>query len=101
MILSHFHKAWEKDREEIEKKLKEKIKDEIHKIDISMRRGSLTQEDLLEINKTRNQLLVREAMSFFESEEIARNRMQLRTSYLALVLSSIALIISILTVLFK
>lgn len=101
MFIKYFNKTWEKERDQIEIKLKERLKKEIKSIDWSMKNGGLTQEDKLELNKLRNQLLVREAMAVYESEEIARNRMQLRASYLALILSSVALIISVATVLAK
>jgi len=101
MFIKQFNNAWEKERASIEKLLEEKIAEQIKGIDISMRRRDMSKEDLLVINKLRNELVLRKSMVVFESEDIARNRMQLRASYLALVLSSVALIISVSTVLFK
>ncbi len=85
----------------IEQQLIHKIAKEIKSIDRSMQNGKLSQEDKLELNKLRNGLVVRKSMAVYESEEIARNRMQLRASYLALVMSAVALIVSVTTVLIK
>lgn len=101
MIISRFNKAWEKERDLIEQQLTEKLAKEIKSIDWSMHNGNLTQEDKLELNKLRNNLVVRKSMAVYESEDIARNRMQLRASYLALVMSAVALIVSVTTVLIK
>ena len=101
MILNKFNKAWEKERDLIEQQLTEKLSKEIQSIDWSMRNGSLTQQDKQELNKLRNNLVVRKSMAVYESEDIARNRMQLRASYMALVMSAVALIISVTTVLMK
>ena len=101
MIISSFNKAWEKERDLIEQQLTKKLAEEIKSIDWFMRNGNLTQGDKLELNKLRNNLVVRKSMAVYESEEIARNRMQLRASYLALVMSAVALIISVTTVLIK
>ena len=101
MLLKYFNKTWEKERDLIEIQLKERLKKEIKSIDHSMKNGGLSQDDKLELNKLRNQLVVRESMAVYESEEIARNGMQLRASYLALVMSSLALIISVTIVLLK
>ena len=101
MILKYFNKSWEKQRDLIEMQLKEKLKDEIKAVKYAMNNGNLSQEEKIELSKLRNELILREAMAIYESEEIARNRMQIRASYLALVLSSVALIISVTTVLVK
>jgi hypothetical protein len=101
VIIRLFNRAWEKERALIEEQLTKKLADEIRSIDASMRSSSMTQEDRLELNKLRNQLVVRKSIAVYESEEIARNRMQLRTSYLAVFMSSVALIISVATVLLK
>ncbi len=101
MIIGRFNKEWERERDLIEQKLTQKLAKEIKSIDRSMRNGSLTQEDKLELNKLRSNLVVRKSMAVYESEDIARNRMQLRASYLALVMSAVALIVSVATVLIK
>lgn len=101
MIIGRFNKEWERERDLIEQQLTQKLAKEIKSIDWSMRNGSLTQEDKLELNKLRSNLVVRKSMAVYESEDIARNRMQLRASYLALVMSAVALIVSVTTVLIK
>lgn len=101
MIIGRFNKEWERERDLIEQQLTQKLAKEIKSIDRSMRNGNLTQEDKLELNKLRSNLVVRKSMAVYESEDIARNRMQLRASYLALVMSAVALIVSVTTVLIK
>lgn len=101
MLIINFNKAWERERALIEAQLTERITKELKAIDFSMRAPSMSEQDKLELNKLRNQLVLRRSMAIYESEDIARNRMQLRASYLALFMSSIALIISVVTVLAK
>ena len=103
MFIKRFNETWEEERQLIAKHLEEKLAEEINSLDSSMAamRGPHAAEDKLVLMKMRNELMVRKSMAIFESEDIARNRMQLRASYIALLMSSIALIISITTVLLK
>ena len=101
MLLKYFNKSWEEERDLIESQLKKRLKDEIKAVKYAMNNGDPSEEEKNELCKLRNELTLREAMAIYESEEIARNRMQLRASYLALVLSSVALIVSVTTVLLK
>lgn len=103
MLLKQFNRAWETERDLIEKQLSERLTDAIKDIDHSLRVNSRTMsdDDLANIGSLRNNLVLRRSLAIYESEEIARNRMQLRSSYMALVMSSVALIISVAAVLFK
>nr|WP_010133771.1 hypothetical protein [Microbulbifer agarilyticus] len=103
MLLRNFNKVWEKERDIIETQLIEKMNQSINEIDFSMSQqaGRMVKEAEDHLRQMRNELVTRKSMAVYEAEEIARNRMQLRASYLALVMSSVALIISIATVLAK
>jgi hypothetical protein len=103
MILRNFNKAWGKERGIIEKQLIEKLSQNIKDIDFSMKQqaGPVVKEAEDHLRQLRNELVARRSMAVYEAEEIVRNRMQLRASYLALVMSSVALIISVATVLAK
>lgn len=103
MFLRNFNKAWEKERALIEAQLIEKMDQNIKEIDFSMSRqaGRMVKETEDQLRKMRNDLVARKTMAVFEAEDIARNRMQLRASYLALLMSSLALIVSVSTVLAK
>ncbi|MBC8549969.1 MAG: hypothetical protein H8D23_09985 [Candidatus Brocadiales bacterium] len=54
-----------------------------------------------ELLRMRANLQLRKALSGFESGEIARQQMQMYTSYLALFMSSLALLISVAILLLK
>lgn len=103
MLLRSFNRAWEKEREIIEAQLVAKLDENIKGIDHSMRvqAGRMVKEAEDHLRSMRNELVTRRSMAVYEAEDIARNRMQLRSSYLALLMSSVALIISVLTVLVK
>ena len=103
MFLRSFNKAWEKERSIIEAQLIEKLDQNIKDIDFSMSRqaGRMVKAAEDHLRQMRNELVTRRSMAVYEAEDIARNRMQLRASYLALVMSSIAVIISVTTVLIK
>lgn len=102
MLIRSFNKAWEKERDIIESQIQSKLDEQIKNLMITLRApGYMDDETRLSLNKMRNELILRKAFAIYESEEIARNRMQLRSSYLALIMSSVALIISMSTVLIK
>jgi len=103
MFLKAFNRAWEKERDCIEAQLIERLDKNIKEIDMSLQRqaGRMIKEVQDQLFNMRNELQVKKSMAVYEAEEIARNRMQLRSSYLALVMSSVALIISVTTVLLK
>ena len=101
MFLKIFNKAWEEERGIIESQLTAKLKEQINSMEetiTSCRNGS---EQHINLVKLRNELVLRKSLAIYESEEIARNRMQLRASYLAVLMSSVALVISVVTVLIK
>lgn len=103
MLLRNFNKAWEKERDIIESQLTGKLQENIKEIDMTLHRnaGRMVKEAEDELRKLRNELSLRKSMAIYESEDIARNRMQLRSSYLSLIMSSVALIVSVSTVLLK
>lgn len=68
---------------------------------LSLQAGRMVKDAEDHFRRMRNELLTRRSMAVYEAEDIVKNRMQLRASYLALVMSSVALIISIKTVLVK
>lgn len=103
MFLRNFNRAWEKEREIIEAQLVKKLEENIKAIDMSMHRqaGRMVKEAEDHLRQMRNELVTRKSLAVYEAEDIARNRMQLRASYLALLMSSVALIVSVATVLVK
>ena len=103
MFLRSFNKAWEKERSIIENQLVEKLDENIKNLDQTLQNdaGRMVKEAEDHLRTMRNELVLRKSMAIYESEDIARNRMQLRSSYLALVMSSIAVLISVSTVLLK
>lgn len=103
MILRQFNKAWQEERDIIEAQLIERLDKSIKDIDFSMRQqaGRMVREGEDQLRQMRNELVARKNLAIYEAEDIARNRMQLRASYLALIMSSVALIISVATVLAK
>jgi hypothetical protein len=102
MLMKKFNRAWETERDIIEKQLSDRLTAAIKDIDHSLRvnRHTMSKEDLAHIGSLRNDLVLRRSLAIYESEEIARNRMQLRSSYMALFMSSVALIISAASVIF-
>lgn len=103
MFLRHFNRAWEKERDIIEAQLIERLDKGIKDIDFSMKRqaGRMVKEAEDHLRQMRNEMEIRKNLAVYEAEDIARNRMQLRASYLAIVMSSVALIISVATVIAK
>lgn len=102
MLIKSFNKAWEKERNFIEKQLQSKLDEQIRELKKALHApGYMDDDTRSSLSKMHNELVLRKALAVYESEEIARSRMQLRSSYLALIMSSLALIISITTVLIK
>jgi len=103
MLVKSFNKAWEEERKKIEERLTAQFQNEIDNMDFAIKATKVDNDPvyLQELLRMRAKLLLRKALVGFESEEIARQRMQLRTSYLALFMSSLALIVSVTILLFK
>ncbi|MCD6184325.1 MAG: hypothetical protein J7K84_00820 [Deltaproteobacteria bacterium] len=104
MFIETFNKAWEKERKKIELRLTETFEKEIKSLLISAKSVDEDENDKefsLELKKKRAELILRKSLVTFESEKIAKERMQLRMSYIAIILSSTALVVSILSVLTK
>ena len=101
MFLRAFNKAWELERAKIEKDLVERLEKEISSVGRSYEAATPSSEHRQTLGKLKSELVLRKALAIYESEEIARARMQLRSSYLAVLMSSVALLISIITVLSK
>jgi hypothetical protein len=102
MLLRAFNKAWERERDAIEVQLMAKLDEQIRGLHKSINsQGYMDEEMRHSLMKMRNELVLRKALAVYESEDIARNRMQLRSSYLAVIMSAVALIISVVTVLAK
>lgn len=94
-LIKYFNDAWEKERLKIEERLKCQLQNEIESLQASSAQPDVTAEQRNELQNFKVKLIFRKSMAAFESEEIARQRMQLRASYLAIVISSVALSISV------
>jgi hypothetical protein len=91
-----FNQAWEEEREKIEIRLVATLEKEI----ISMESSAKIEEDqdkeyALEIKKKRAELILRKSLATYESEKIALQRMQIRISYVAIIISSLAFIFAV------
>ena len=103
MLIKKFNQAWEAERVQIEATLVERIDVQIKEIEFSIKAsgGRMSRESVERLNGMKSELVLRKGLAVFESENIAKNRMQLRASYISLILSSLALIVSVTTVLVK
>jgi RecA/RadA recombinase len=99
--VKRFNKAWESERISIESQLVTQLNNEIEYLKTSSIQPGTDPEYAKELEKLRVQLIFRKSMARFESEEIARQRMQLRASYLAVVISSVALLTAVITAVAK
>jgi hypothetical protein len=102
MFIKGFNRAWEAERQKIELRLSEDLKKEIDSLNFAITAEKKDDPDYsMELKKMKADLTLRKALVYYESEQIAKQRMQLRISYIAILMSSIALVISILSVLLK
>ncbi len=103
MLIRRFNRAWEKERDIIEAQLADRLDTLIAAVnrEIASIRADHLAEDKRDLYKLRDSLQTRKALLIFEAEEIARHRMQMRVSYLAFLMSSIALLVSVVAVLSK
>jgi hypothetical protein len=93
MFIEFFSRAWEKERQKVESRLRVLLENEIENLRFAIK----TTEDSeysLELKKVLVSLVLRKTLVAYESEEIVKRRMDLRISFFAIVLSSIALIVS-------
>ena len=93
MFIEFFNRAWEKERQKVESRLGVLLENEIENLRFAIK----TTEDpeySLELKKVLVNLVLRKTLVAYESEEIVKRRMELRISFFAIVLSSIALIVS-------
>lgn len=95
MLVRQFNKMWESERATIETTLISKLDNEIRALGTSASMPSEKEEWRHELHKIRANLILRKAFAVFESEEIVRHRLTLRSSYLAVFMSGVALIISV------
>jgi hypothetical protein len=102
MFIKRFNRAWETERQKIELRLSEDLKKEIDSLNFAITVEKNDDPDYtMELKKMKATLTLRKALVYYESEQIAKQRMQLRISYIAILMSSIALVISVLSVLLK
>ena len=78
MFIEHFNKAWEKERKKIEIRLSETFEKEIKSLQTSAKyvEDEKDKEYALELKKKRAELILRKSLVVFESEKIAKERMQ-------------------------
>ena len=99
MFIKSFNAAWEKEKIKIETKLTKILDHEISCMETSINIAQKNDKDYaLELKKKKADLILRKALVAYESEEIAKQRMQLRASYIAVVISAVALLISVLAI---
>ena len=102
MFIGKFNRDWEAERKKIELRLSEGLKKEIDSLNFAITTEMHEDPDYtVELKKMKANLTLRKSLVYYESEQIAKERMQLRISYIAILMSSIALVISILSVLLK
>ena len=93
-IIKSFNRAWEKERKKVADHLSGVLKKEIKNLrtSISVETNEKHASDLLRLL---TQLILRQVLVDYESEEIVKRRMDMRASYLAIVISAAALIVSV------
>ena len=93
-IIESFNKAWERERKKVAEHLRGVLKKEIESLRTSIS-GEGNEEHASELRRLLPQLILRQALVDYESEEIVKRRMDMRASYLAIVISATALIVSV------
>ena len=93
-IIEAFNQAWENERKKVATHLSDVLKNEIKSLRASILVES-NKEHASELRRMLSQLILRKALVDYESEEIVKRRMDMRASYLAVVTSAAALIISV------
>ncbi len=93
-IIEAFNRAWEKEREKVTAHLSSVLDNEINSLRSSISVES-NEEHASELRRILSQLILRKAFVNYESEEIVKRRMDMRASYLAVVTSAAALVISV------
>ena len=93
-IIKSFNKAWERERKKVAEHLSGVLKREIESLRTSIS-VETNEEDASELRRLLPQLILRQALVDYESEEIVKRRMDMRASYFAIVISAAALIVSV------
>lgn len=94
LFIESFNKAWESEREKVAQHLSGVLENEIESLKSSIS-VETNEEHSSELRKLLPQLILRQALVAYESEEIVKRRMDMRASYLAMVISAAALLISV------
>lgn len=93
-IIDAFNQAWENERKKVAAHLSGVLDNEINSLRSSISVES-NEEHASELRRILSQLILRKAFVDYESEEIVKRRMDMRASYLAVVTSAAALVVSV------